>query len=145
MRKRPKLRFAEWSGRHLGKAYVLGLNDCLSLAIDFCEHVGIEVPDEFEGVTRDGYASFYKEAPGTAFRIFCRWIATIADRIDPAFIFTGDLMIVRPKSDGETKGEMVVIHSGGDRIMGAFHNLGRIDYSSVRAYDILRAYRLKRS
>jgi hypothetical protein len=140
-----KLHFAEWSARHVGKSYGLGEADCCNIVLDLCDYLGVPA-EEFEGVTRQTYADFYRNDPVGAKATFARWVATVADQVDPAFISTGDLLEATLLHDDDLSHRFIAIYAGGDRILSAFDLKKRgIRTMSIRGYKIIAAYRLRRN
>lgn len=140
MGKRTKgLRFAEFTGRSVGRPYKLGETDCLSLVLSFLDHAGVEIPDSFDGVTRENYPALYRVDPRRAKEILLRWITTVGEEIPPSHAFTGDILVVRVKGKEDWG---IEIHAGGDLALGAFAKQG-IGLETLRGYDILKAYRIR--
>jgi len=140
-----KLGLADITKKCVGAPYALGKEnegggfDCLSLILWFCEKVGIDPPESFEGVTRESYAKLYKLDRDKANAVFLRFIATLGDEIPASRAFAGDILVCTPKTSG---GLAVGIHGGGDNLLAAFESRG-VTLANLRAYRILKAYRIR--
>jgi hypothetical protein len=139
-----KLRLAQLTSEVVGKPYGLcekNAFDCLNLIFWYCDQQGIKLPESFEGFTRNNYDKLFERDPGQAKEVFERFIASLGQEISPAFAFAGDFLICAVKKTGE---RAIGIHAGGDQMMSVFLERG-VALANLRAYDILTAYRPKRS
>lgn len=139
---RRRLRFYQFSRQHVGQPYTLGTADCLTLLLDLCEHIGISIPDSFDGVTRETYADLYASNPERAGRILLKFVCAVAQPIATNKTMTGDILFAVPRHEPNYE-PFVLLHAGGDRVLGAFQDRGRVDLGPIRGYKIIRAYRLR--
>jgi hypothetical protein len=137
------LRFYAYSQQQVGRPYGLGQADCLTLLLDLCEHAGVPVPESFEGVTRESYADLYRTDPRRANEILMQFLESVADPIPTERTITGDILVAVPRHQPDHE-PFLLIRAGGDRVLGAFADRGRVDLGPIRGYQVLRAYRLRR-
>jgi len=126
---------AELTSKLVGEEYRLGKHDCLSVIIYFCEAWGIELPDEFEGYTRDNYAELYNIDNEKAIDAFARFISTLGEEVPPDRLATGDFILAEYAGK---KG--IFVHGGSGVGICAFADKG-ISATILKPYTVLKAYR----
>lgn len=74
--------------------------DCLNFTLTFYEDLGVEMPHEFEGWTTENYGIRVKEDPDKAHKMFEKFVTTLGEEINPAYMSRGDLLLFRVKDFG---------------------------------------------
>jgi len=137
------MNLAIMTAKYVGTPYKLGGwsreegFDCLSLMLSIADDRGIEVPEEFEGVTRETYAELWETNKKKAERLLFKFAASLGQEIPPHRAFAGDLLIAKSKADGSL---VLAIHAGQSLMLSAFTDTG-VDLVGLDHYEIKKAYK----
>ena len=118
---RRKLNLSEVVGRYIGMPYELGGDgssgiDCLMLVNSVGRGFGVDIPDEFEGVTEENYVDLWTNFPKQAKHTLMSYVLSLGEKIDLPKLFPPDLVLFR---DGD--GELGVgIYVGQGKILAGF-------------------------
>lgn len=141
-----KVRFADVVARYLHARYRFGsvepdACDCVSFIWLFYRDIGISLPDEFGGLTRETYPAAYESDPAAAKSAMLGWLRSLGAPIDPKRRLPGDLILLVQKS-GEFS---AMIDTGRGHCIGMHAPLGVCCVSiEVLTYDTLEVYRCRK-
>lgn len=132
-----KLCLAEITAKYVGAPYKLGASsmeegyDCITLLLALAEDFGVELPDSFEGLTRDTYATAWQKDQDKQLMLrFINFLGTETEHARP-----GDILIV------EGKNGITVGISGGNRsFLSSFMDIG-VRVISLQPYIIRKAFK----
>lgn len=96
--------------------------DCLNFTLSFYEALGVEMPHEFEDWTLENYGSRVAENPDEAHKTFERFVQTLGEEINPAYMRRADLLLFRIREFGVYAG--VFLGNGNAFMM--FNKGGRV-------------------
>ncbi len=134
-------------GRLIGKPYALGEVDggldCFSSIYRYLEERGEDLPDEFQGLTLRNYAELFLDDPARAKAVMVDFMDQVADPIDPARAFAGDVLLLRARDAGEQDFPFLGIHGGGTNVVCSSREHGVTVYQRTN-YTIERAWRCRR-
>jgi cell wall-associated NlpC family hydrolase len=121
-----RLNLAEIAGKYVDVPYKLGGKDlsgmdCLMFINSIGRELGVNIPDEFKGVSEDNYTKLWSESPNQAKLSFVSYILSLGKKIDIPFLFPPDLVLFRDGDDvlgvGVYAGKGLILSSFvGDRI-----------------------------
>ena len=123
----------------IGRPYQLGITDCFSAVLEYIASCGYQIPDSFEGVTRDDYADLFEADPGAAKALMVRFVDRLLDEVPPGHAFAGDILLLR------LRGQLpfLAIDGGNGNIIAASESRG-VGVSPRRSYTTERAWRCRR-
>jgi len=122
----------------VGKPYQLGAVDCFAAILDYLAQLGIELPVDFEGYTRQSYAALYLSDPEAAKAMMIRLIDSLLPKVAPAMVLAGDLLLLR--LDGSLP--FLAIDGGNGRVLAATIEHGICQLPRNR-YRIIRGWRCR--
>ena len=73
--------------------------DCANLLFGVYEDLGLILPQEFEGVTRESYADLFRSDPAKASAIFYRFLWSLGRSVEINFSVRGDLMVFKRRNE----------------------------------------------
>ncbi len=97
--------------------------DCLNYLFLFYGDMGVELPTEFEGYKKEDYARLWNEDYKKALSILSRWYRTLGEKVDPAYMRRGDLLLFDVDAMGE-KGTATAIYLGQGNMLMVFGKQG---------------------
>ena len=133
--------FAQLTAKLVGQAYKLGQVDCFSAILQYLEFQGVEIPDEYQGQTRDTYAQFFQDDPVAAKGLMVAFMAECLDEIKPHQAFAGDIMLLTLNDSNALP--FLAINGGNGNIIAASESRG-VSVTPLKHYTIGRCWRCPR-
>jgi len=96
--------------------------DCLNFIMTFYSDLGVEMPREFEDWTLENYGRRVAENPDKAHKTFERFVTTLGEEVNPAYMGRGDLLLFRVKDLGVYAG----VFLGEGKVFMMFDKGGRV-------------------
>lgn len=134
----------ELSSSVVGKPYILGSFDkekgldCLSLMINYVESLGVKVPENFMGVTKENYKSLWEKDKAKAKVFYLKWIRSFTKEVSESYMKPGDILIVKSRKDSSIG---FGIYGGNRKIFSVFIGNG-IDILTLDLFEIQKVYRI---
>jgi len=110
--------------------------DCLMLVNNIGRELGVNIPDEFKGISEDNYTKLWTEFPEHAKRTLLSYVLSLGEKIEIPFVFPPDLVLFRDGNDELGVG----IYVGKGLILASFVG-GKIDLVLRESYPIEVAIR----
>lgn len=120
--RRPGL--AEITSEVVGKSYELGCTDCFALIIYYLQKQGVPIPDEYEGITLETYADFYKKDPENTLRLMVGFINRLLVSVHPNKAPPGSIYLLSLK--GRDVPSFLALDGGNTNVVFATEERGII-------------------
>lgn len=132
---------AELLRKYVDGSYYLGDKnrgyDCLSVVLQYCRDLGVQLPTEFEGFTEDNYGARWTAGEGRD--MYYKFLSTLGSKIDNInFSAAGDLMIFE-----HTDTVMAGIYLGNDQVLLPFERGIKVVPFKFYKSKLLEVRRLK--
>lgn len=127
---------------YMGSPYCLGSNDCFSLIYDYMGKVGVDLPEEWEGLTLLNYAQLFEDDPKEAKDKMIEFVGTVANEIPVGMAFAGDILLLRLKESSDSL-PFLAIHGGQTMCIAASKEYG-VRAWSLEFYTIERVWRCRK-
>lgn len=101
----------------LGEPYNLGQNDCLLMFLNYFEAIGIKMPDQWNGWTRQNYAERWARGEGR--EEYYQFLTEQTMPVDINFIRRGDIVIFKHEDI-----MYIAIYQGNDNVMLVTDKIG---------------------
>lgn len=112
----------------LDRPYELGKTDCLSFVVDFFTALGVPMPTEWHGWTRDNYAARWLRGEGRA--EFREFLLTYGTPVSENYMECGDVIIF---DLAETACPAIYLGNGHCMILTEEHGISVVPRAAIRA------------
>jgi cell wall-associated NlpC family hydrolase len=116
-----RLNLVEIIRKYIGIPYKLGGKDfsgmdCLALVNSVGRELGVNIPDEFEGICEEDATKLWTDSPDVAKRTLVSYILSLGKKIDISSLFPSDLVLFRDSENDLGVG----IYIGNSLILASF-------------------------
>jgi hypothetical protein len=143
--KEKKQTFADFTGQFTNKDYKQGgfdCNgyDCLGLVYDFLTKKGNNIPDSFDGLTKENYYVLFNTNKLAAIKKMFEYFDLFAERINIHERMAGDIVMVQKETEDKT---FPAIYVGNGNILACYYDCGVKVLACREPFKVVRAWRVK--
>lgn len=138
-----KIRLASLTSKWMGTPYEEYGNepkkgcDCLSFILNILEEYGYNIPDDFEGLTKDNYMdAWYKNKDKTIKKLH-RFLLSVTTKKEPNKMRSGDIILAKHKKVDE---KMFIMYAGNSKVIIVNQKFGVLAMP-IREVNIINVYR----
>jgi len=132
-----KIPMIEISQKLVGRKYKLGSMDCFSLILEYMKLVGMEVPKEYNGLTRKTYKKLFEGDHKEAKKIMVQFMEDHFGKRSKYKYKTGDVLLLALQGSKEMP--FLAIAAGNGNIIAAAEKYG-VRVTPIKYYKVRRAF-----